>query len=215
MRTFAIICLLTIASFARPAFGATDTDTLCRPSFGSACSKAVGDWLPRIPGVPRSQAKPTTVADEIVDPAGQGEERFLTQRGISGGTFFVYGEAGPPRGHAVYDRVHRIALYDEGCCSWHHVVAAANTPVPPKSLVSRSLSALHTKHGLRLGDPSRAVMSIFGPAIAHAVAGAPSETTISYIRMEPQPAHSSSCDAMTTFLFAHDRLRAMDFMKEC
>lgn len=199
----------------RPAFGATDADAACRPYFGSACSAAIGRWLPNFPHVRRALATPTTVVDEIVDPAGPGQFRFLSQRGVYRGTLFVYGTAGPPKGHAVYDPVHKIAFYDEGCCSWHHVVVASNVPPPPKTIVARSLAGIRTKRGIRLGDPPSAISAIYGPALKGLSSGSAAKTMVSYSRVEKYPSVYSPCEASMTFLFVRDRLTAMDFTDAC
>ncbi len=215
MRAVFIVFLFVIASFMRPAFGATDSDASCRPYFGSACSEALGHWLPHIPNDQFALGHATTVVDEIVDPAGRGEIHFRGQRGVYRGTFFVYGTAGPPRGSAVYDPVRRIAFYDEGCCAWHHVVVASNVPSPPKPIVMRSLAGVRTKRGIRLGDPRSAVLAVYGPALTHTVSGQPAQEIFSYSRVEKNPPPNSPCEASMTFLFTRNRLTAMDFTKAC
>jgi hypothetical protein len=188
----------------------------CRQYFGSACNEALVNWLPQVPDAEESRAAPTSVRDEIVDPAGTGERRFLDMRGVYGGTFFVReAPGGPPRGHVVYDPLHRIAYYDEGCCSLHHVVISANVPPPPKKIVMRSLAALRTVRGIRLGAQPSAIQSIYGPATLRTVPGAPGEQTITYARAITRPAPNSVCTAYTTFLFFTGRLTAIDFNEAC
>lgn len=185
------------------------------PFFGSACSEPMGRWLPQIPNARELRVAPTTVADEIVDPAGRGELEFMEQRGVYQGTLFVYGKAGPPKGHAVYDPLHRIAYYDEGCCSWHHVVIASNVLPPPKKIATRSLTRLKTKRGVELGVEATLIRSIYGPATQRVVAKAPDQSTLSYTRAINHPAPYSPCEARTTFLFARNRLIGMDFTYSC
>jgi hypothetical protein len=216
MRVFSIIFLFVVSSCitAGPVFGA-DTDAACRPYFGSACSEAMGHWLPRFPQARRSLVTPTTVADEIVDPAGPGEFRFESMRGVYRGTLFVYGTAGPPKGHAVYDPTHRIAFYDEGCCSWHHVVVASNVPPPPKTIVARSLAGIRTKRGIRLGDSPASISAIYGPARKRAVDESADKALLSYSRVVKYPGMSEPCEASMSFLFERDRLTAINFDDAC
>jgi hypothetical protein len=207
--------MLAVAGARAFASQASD-DAQCRPYFGSACSDAVGLWLPRFAAIGSSgpSGTPTRVVDEIVDPAGRGKLAFLWLRGVVGGTFVVYGSAGPPRAHVVYDPVHRIAYYDEGCCSWHHVVLASNVNPPPKPIASRSLVELRTARGIELGDDASRILATYGPAPFHPEAGAPSEQFLRYHRVLFHPG-SSPCDAITTFLFDRGRLAAMDFQQAC
>jgi hypothetical protein len=186
----------------------------CRVNFGDACSEAMGRWLARVPSpafgehVDRSH-----VEDRIIDPAGTGMDVFLGATTVYGGTRFVYGTAGPPKGFAVYDPVHRIAYYDEGCCSWHDVVVASDVGPPPKKIATRSLTGLRTASGLRLGDSILAVERVYGSSRLRRVRGQPSRRTLSYV-------HSfrfgvNVCQDRMTFLFDRGRLAAMDFGKAC
>jgi hypothetical protein len=217
MRVVSVIFLFVVSSCltARPALAETDDDAACRPYFGRACSAALGRWLPSLPRAPRSLVTSTTVVDEIVDPAGPGELRFENLRGVYRGTLFVYGTAGPPKGHAVYDPTHRIAFYDEGCCSWHHVVVASNVPPPPKTIVARSLTGIQTKRGIRLGDSPTAISATYGPAHERAVPGSAGKTLLAYRRVVNHPGVSEPCEASMTFLFERGRLTAMDFDDAC
>jgi len=189
---------------------------MCRPYFGAACSEAIGKWLPRVPNawMPRTLVTNTTVRDRIIDPAGSGPPAFLGMRGVYQGTHFVYGLAGPPQGHAVYDPVHRIAYYDEGCCSWHEVVVASNAKAPPKTMATRSLVGLRTQSGIRLGDKPSLVESIYGRAEFRSVARSSHQLTLSYYRVVRYPKYSP-CDERTTFLFADGELTAINIIDEC
>jgi len=192
----------------------------CRPYFGDACSEAMGRWLPRVPNASleaTSRYKPakTSVEDAIVDPAGTGEQRFLTMRGVVGGSLFVYGDAGPPRGHAIYDPTRRIAFYDEGCCAWHHVALVSGASAPPKTIATRPLAGVHSTRGIRLGDPTAKVLAIFGAATPRSVSGAANEKTLTFERDIINPKPDSPCEETMTFLFARDRLTAMDYGVAC
>jgi hypothetical protein len=85
----------------------------------------------------------------------------------------VYGSAGPPKGRAVYDPQHRLAFYEQGCCSWSDVVAAADVSPPPKRVVVRDLRALSTVRGVRLGQTPADVVKIYGRGALIAVKGHP------------------------------------------
>jgi hypothetical protein len=213
---FFVVTLATMLVVGARPFASQASDDACRPYFGNACSDAVGNWLPRFAaiGFRGASGAPTRVVDEIVDPAGRGKLAFLWLRGVVGGTFFVYGSAGPPRAHVVYDPVHRIAYYDEGCCSWHHVVLASNVNPPPKPTASRSLVDLRTARGIGLGDDASRILATYGPAPFHWEVGAPGEQFLRYHRVLFNPG-SSPCDAITTFLFDRGRLTAMDFEQAC
>jgi hypothetical protein len=213
-----LLVLVLLLSGAGAAGASETPDSHCRPYFRDACSQAIGDWLPRVPQrlyPGRRRFAPTSVNDEIVDPAGAGEPEFLSQRGVVNGTFFVYGTAGPPRGHLVYDSVHRIAFYDEGCCSWHHVVVVANVDAPPKRVATRTLTGLRTRRGIALGDAPSRIRTTYGPAPLRAVLGRSDEATLAYTRPITFPGVYSPCDGDTTFLFERGRLIAMDFTDAC
>jgi hypothetical protein len=153
------------------------------------------------------------VDDRLIDPAGAGKPTLLRERAVYGGTLFVYGTAGPPKGRAVYDPVHRIAYYDEGCCSWHDVVVASNVGPPPKKIATRSLTALHTASGLRLGDSVGTVQRIYGASQLRRVHGHPDQRTISYVH--PFQYDVNVCQDNTTFLFERGRLASMVLSKGC
>jgi hypothetical protein len=202
-----------------PACQAEDFTLLCRPYFGDACSEAIGHWLPRVydnglKGDAYKDVTMTHVHDEIVDPADTGPPTHLGQREVFGGTLFVYGLAGPPKGRLVYDPAHHIAYFDEGCCSWHHVVIAADAAPPPKVVAERSLSGLHTMRGLRLGDSPAAVRAVFGSAPLHATSIS-GQTDLLYQRLLVEPKPYSSCFENDTFLFRRGKLAAMEFLASC
>jgi len=210
----ALVTLLALGSSGALGSQASD-DAHCRPYYGSACSDAVGLWLPQFAQVGAGPAAaPTTVVDRIVDPASRGDAGFLGRQGPVDGTFFVYGNAGPPKGNVVYDRVHRIVFYDEGCCAWHHVVLASNVGPPPKPLASRSLLKLRTALGIKLGDLPSRIRATYGPAPSHAVSGRPNEQLLRYVR--PLDAkRAPTCEATTTFLFDRGRLIGIDLEHAC
>jgi len=207
-----VACGVTVAE------AANDSVAECGYDYGDACSPAIGKWLPRVPQsaiTEDTHPAPTNVHDEIVDPAGAGERGFLGQRDVAKGTEFVYGMAGPPKGSVVYDPVHRIAYYAEGCCAWHHVVVASQVDAPPKHVVTRDLSGLKTRLGIGLGDRPLRIRGIYGPAQLRTVSGRSGEETLAYIRIIHFPKPYSPCEEANTFLFAHGRLVALDFTAAC
>jgi len=211
----ALVTLLALGSSGALGSQASD-DAHCRPYYGSACSDAVGLWLPQFAQVGAGPAAaPTTVVDRIVDPASRGDAGFLGRQGPVDGTFFVYGNAGPPKGNVVYDRVHRIVFYDEGCCAWHHVALVSGVSAPPKTIATRPLAGIRSTRGIRLGDPSAKVLAIFGAATPRSVPGVANEKTLTFERDIINSKPSTPCEETMTFLFARDRLTAMDYGVAC
>lgn len=135
-------------------------------------------------------------------------DRFEDQ-GPHDGTFFVYGTAGPPNGNVVYDPIHRVAFYQQACCSWSEVVAASGVPKPPKPVLARDLSALATVRGVRLGQTEVEVMKIYGSASEYVVDGHPGVRVLAYTTA---PAHRSGSQAVSdcgqtqNFFFRDNRL---------
>jgi hypothetical protein len=194
-----------------------DDDRTCRPYFGSACSEAIGRWLPYLGTAGRIPAtvSQTTVTDAIVDPAGVGPEVFLNMHGPARGTLAVFGSAGPPKAHVVYDPVHRIAYYDVGCCSWHRVVLAAGVPAPPRTVAMRTLTGLHTERGIRLGDRPERVAAAYGRAALPPPIARSGEMRLTYWKTKPNASPYSPCDSANSFVFKNDRLVEITFDIEC
>jgi len=192
-----------------------DIEEQCRPHFGQACSEALGKWLPKLGDGGTQSMATTTVRDELLDPAGAGEAGFLGQRRVYNGSFFVHGMAGPPRGHAVYDPLNRIAYYDEVCCGSLRVVLASNVAPPPKRIVTRPLLGLRTTRGVRIGSSASFVRAIYGRATMRPVRGRSNAGLLSYERAIVFPPPNSPCDERTRFLFVSGRVTAMEFIDEC
>jgi len=191
---------------------------LCHKFYSAAaCDQSLVRWLPEISSTETSAA-PTLERDDIVDPAGTGEPRFLGMRGVFAGSLFVReAGGGPPKGHVVYDPDHHIAYYDEGCCSWHRVVVATTAEPPPRKIAMRSLGGLKTTRGIRLGDSPAHIRSIYGPAkLKHATAaGTEAAATLSYLRTITFKEPYTPCKELTTFLFERERLIGMSFDEGC
>jgi hypothetical protein len=126
------------------------------------------------------------------------------------GTFFVYGNAGPPKGSLVYDYAHHIAYYGEGCCSWHEVVLAAGVSAPPKRVVSRNLSSVRTVRGIALVQSVAEVMRLYGSAhVAHVTGHAELQMLSYWHRFD------RSCGQGGDFVFKNDRLIYAGLMDGC
>ena len=133
------------------------------------------------------------------------------------GTFFVYGNAGPPKGYVVYDPAHRIAFYGQGCCSWFDLVAAANAPPPPKRVVHRDLSGLRTVRGVSLGMSPAEVMSIYGRVKFAPLRAHPRMQLLAYTTWPPvtKLATGSGCGQFQNFYFRARRLVLIQLGNGC
>jgi hypothetical protein len=190
-------------------------DAQCRPYFHDACSEAMGHWLPGGLGSIWGWKGATRVArrDEFQYEHQPQSQAPLDVKGPYDGTFFVFGNAGPPRGHAVYDYSHHIAFYDVGCCSWQAATEIADAPLPPKHLVHRDLLALSTERGVRLRQTEREVMSIYGKATFSAEPRHPDVRVLSYAT--EFPFETSRCEQTQTFLFREHRLIEIQLTSAC
>ena len=191
-------------------------DAACRPYFANACSAALGHWLPgnRVGYPPQSDSKSATnlrVRDYLIY---EGQE-VLPGDGPRHGTFFVYARAGPPRGRVIYDHVHRVALYAQGCCAWGSVVAAANVGPPPKAASDRDLSTLHTARGIRLGDTPAHVMATLGSATLREKAGSREVGTLLYTRAIRGAKSTYTCKENESLHFIREGLSVIEFYDAC
>src|ERR1700685_172127 len=121
----------TLVASASPPSDAAN-EALCRKYFKhTVCSEALGRWLPYLGAGdgPRTSRTATHVYDGFRQTARTSERSFSAFAPV--GTSFSHGDAGPPRGSVVYDPVHRIAFFGEGCCSYFSVVLAADVTPPP------------------------------------------------------------------------------------
>jgi hypothetical protein len=139
-------------------------------------------------------------------------------QGPDDGTPFVYGAAGPTRGHVVYDPAHRIAFFEQGCCSASEVVAAADVVPPPKHVVTNDLSGLSTVRGIRLGETPTAVMQIYGKSKMLTVTGHAGLQMLAYTTWKPFKSVStvaSPCGQFQNFVFRQERLIYIRFGNGC
>jgi hypothetical protein len=171
---FLAMALLTPTGAATPEPTPVPTENpVCLNSFHAACSEAIGAWLPVVSfssdPLLAGHAKRLSARDGFVyENEKPSAPEFLGYQGPDDGTFFAYGDAGPPKGRVVYDYRHHVAFYEQGCCSWHDVVAAEASP-PPKRVVSRDLTALRAVRGISLGMTIAAVTAIDGAARPYTV----------------------------------------------
>jgi hypothetical protein len=183
------------------------------PVTRQGCSPAVGRWLPHLVDEFAWVGKSdwTRVRDTFVYPSLR-QARFSF--GPADGTYFTYGEAGPPRGHVVYDRAHRIAFYNVSCCAWGRAVLASSVGPPPKPIAERDLSGVHTKAGVRLGQTPADVMQIYGRSTLHDLNGRPGYRVLAYTTLSrtQSTGNGSPCNGghrapqWQTFVFQNDRL---------
>jgi hypothetical protein len=119
-------------------------------------------------------------------------------------TFFLYGDAGPPRVGLVYDPVHRVALYYQGCCAWQETVLASVATRPPGEVISADLGTRRTPRGIALGVAPSAVRRAYGPAAMHRSTMKPALRVLSYWR--DQHVQGSACAWFDNFVFRDGRL---------
>jgi hypothetical protein len=222
MRVVLSLLLLSLVSAPTPVNGPTTDPGLCRQYYHGACSEAMGAWLPRMIGFNDpwldGRAKHVDRRDGFVY-----EGHRLLAKGLLGfngpndGTPFVYGNAGPPKGAAVYDYAHHIAFYGQGCCAWYEVVAAADAPKPPKRVVARDLRGLQTMRGIRLGMSAAAVLRIYGYVTPHQVKGHPGLRLLAYTTWHTAAASEINwtCGQGQNFVFRTGRLVWMQIANAC
>ena|ERR1700676_5557 len=117
-------------------------------------------------------------------------------------TWFAFGPT-LVKVQAVYDPVHRVVLYHQGCCGWDET-ALARAPSPPEFVIRRDLSAVRTRHGIALGASPSRVVHAYGPARFHPSTQSPGLRVLSYWRS--QDVHFSSCAWFDNFVFRANRL---------
>jgi hypothetical protein len=200
-----------LASWPAPSPVPTENPE-CVKYFKSACSEAIGAWLPTFgfPSDDTSKDTRVTARDGFVyENEKPSAPEYLGYQGPYNGTFFVHGNSGPPKGRLVYDYVHHIAFYQQGCCSWNEVVAAAHVAPPPKQVVSHDLTTLHTVRGIHLGMRSADVMRIYGSATLLPLSLHPGVKELAYTTWLPQkPGNPVTlpCGQDESFFFRHDTL---------
>ena len=212
--SFVFLATLLAAPHSGPSALPTETPVWLQ-YFGSACSEALGRWLPQYVNPydawRNKRAKRTAFVDRFMyKPRKEPPGPWLGIAGIpEDGTPFVYGTAGPPKGYAVYDYRRHIVFYQQGCCSWSDSVAAAGISPPPKRVVNRDLSQLHTEHGIRLGQTVAQVRAVYGFADL-LPAGDASQRYLAYFVPTGR-----NCGQYQNFVFKNNRLRAIVLSDAC
>ncbi len=193
----------------------------CPKYYDGACSEAIGRWLPTF-GIASdrwAQAKRVHQRDGFIyENERPRVPDALGFQGPDDGSFFVYGNAGPPKGHVVYDPKHHVAFYQQGCCSWDDVVAASDVSSPPKHLVSRDLSGLRTVRGIRLGMRPSDVIRIYGSSNLLSVARHDGVSLLAYTTWPPKRSLKSveePCGQFENFFFRHDHLVLIQLGNGC
>ncbi|MDQ6780458.1 MAG: hypothetical protein M3Z37_04805 [Candidatus Eremiobacteraeota bacterium] len=194
----------------------------CAELYGaSACVPVLTAWLPSL-GDPDNwwwHGKATRIHDR--DGFRYGDEsasRQIFGLTLKQGTFFVREAPGPPKGRVIYDAAHRIALYEEGCCTAYKSVAADHVPLPPRKIVDRDLSQLKTVRGLQLGDSMERVLKVYGPSRALKLSANPGLVILAYTTWPPFGVESilkAPCGQVENFAFRHERLVYIEFGDGC
>ena len=220
---FALCALLQTTSsyaWARTAVWSESAD--CRKYYGKACSEAIGEWLPTFRFNDAAYWDRATHVKERDGFIYEHEKPLVPDalgfQGPDDGTFFVYGTAGPPKGHAVYDYNHHIAFYEQGCCSGQEVVAASGVPAPPKRLVARDLSSLRTVRGIHLGVSVTDVIRIYGRAKALPIPSHPGVSLLAYTTWPPRNRVKTvqlPCGQFENFWFRGGRLILIQLENGC
>ena len=210
-----ILALVTNALAVVTPKAAPTNSPDCVKFYHQACSEAIGKWLPEMGRWYDSKSTPVPFTDAFVY---EGRKPKWTSAPYAGwasviprdGTFFVYGNAGPPKGVLVYDYSRQIAFYEQGCCAWHEVVAAAGVSPPPKRVVSRNLSSLHTVRGVALGQTVGDVLRRYGRAPVVVARRRPLIERLSYEHM-----FDKNCGQNENFVFKNNRLIYIALLNSC
>ncbi len=223
LATLAVAAMLTSAGRSgaaspRPAWTPRPdarVEADCRKYFKHAvCSEALGRWLPALD---RREADPpvrlpTRVLESFVHVTGTTKGPFNAR--TPAGTFFVFGDAGPPRGRVAYDPRHRIAFYADGCCSYFHTVLASGVAPPPRAVAARDLRGVTTDLGIRLGDSPAAVKRVYGSAELQREPAHLESAFLAYENGLPRPP-PGPCVQRDTFVFRNGRLVMLDIDNGC
>ncbi len=133
---------------------------------------------------------------------------------IKSGTSFAYAPSG--KGSVVYDRGHRIVLYDKGCCAWRGFALTANVGPPPNPVSNADLTGVHTMRGVALGMKQAQVERIYGPTRPYDTKGPPGVTTLSYTTMKTKFTEpGGTCGQFQSFSFEQGRLISIELYVAC
>jgi hypothetical protein len=110
----------------------------------------------------------------------------------------------------VYDPVHRIAFYSEGCCSFGYGVLMRTSTVAPAAVPRRDLGAMRTTRGVQLGMNASQVEAREGPALRTMGPAPNGRTALAYSTVL-----GADCVEQRTFVFARGRRDAIDVLQGC
>ena len=166
MRKASFVLMLLIAGTgaanSRDPFDAYRPPVDCARYLGKICSNWVlAPWLPSTHTPMKFEGQHATavsMGDRFLYAAARRSTSVFTPDAPTDGTQFTYGQAGPPKGYAVYDYKRHITFYSQGCCAWGESVLAY-APAPPIVIIHRNLSDLRTERGIRLGMSAGSIES--------------------------------------------------------
>ena len=129
-------------------------------------------------------------------------------------TAFAYDPSG--KGRVIYDRAHRIVLYQKGCCAWRGFALVTSFGPPPKPVTNADLSGVRTMRGVALGMTRAQVERIYGSTRPYDAKGRPGVTTLSYTAMKTKfNEPGAACAQFQSFSFRQDRLLSIELLFEC
>lgn len=131
-------------------------------------------------------------------------------------TAFAFGGGEPITGRVAYDRAHRIALYNQGCCAWRGYVLVANMAGPPKTVTQMDLSGVRTMRGIVLGMSEQQVRNIYGTVASHTEKNLAGATVLSYTTLKNKPSDTGiPCGQYQNFTFRNNRLVSIELLAGC
>jgi len=219
----AIIAILLVVVFSKPMAGAViNFHQECLQLYSTdACDQRRVGWLTTFGHAAQwwGQATWISTRDGFIYGDAPLDKRRLGFDGPDDGTFFVEeSPGGPPKGRVVYDDMHRIVLYDVGCCSWHDVIAARDVSRPPSNVVHRNLVDLKTVRGVQLGMSPARVLRIYGPATKLQVPHHADLVVLAYTTWPPARSLRNipdPCGQFENFVFRKDVLIYIQFGNGC
>jgi len=141
---------------------------------------------------------------------GRIESPFWGEGGPRDGSFGGFHDSlGYAKINIVYDAVHHIAFYQEGCCTSFSSVLT-DAPAPQQGIVQRDLSNVHTTLGIGLGDSPARVRALLGNAAMYPVRGHPDVEELSYVTIR-----HGVCGTRANFFFQRGRATRIELVDAC
>ncbi len=211
-----MLALLLAVALASPV---PTNNPICVQYYHDACSEALAAWLPTYALLPDSKKSPRHTSEEddfVYEGKSLRTNSPIEFQGPRDGTFFVFGNAGPPRGRVVFDSAHHIAFYSMGCCSWREYALGYATSPPPKPLANRNLSNVRTARGIRLDASVADVERIYGANSPLVATKTPHVFVLSYKTGLKMPADiKSPCEQDEDFYFRDNQLVLIQLGNGC